>query len=70
MKTEMKVIFPLTLAALVGGAFAATAATGTASTNAAPAAVGTNASQGVGLTFERFEGPAGVVSAWHQTHLS
>lgn len=46
----MKVIFPLTLAALVGGAFAATAATGTASTNAAPAAVGTNASPETDMT--------------------
>jgi parvulin-like peptidyl-prolyl isomerase len=42
MKTKMKMIFPVTLAALVFGAFSTPAGAGTASTNAALAAVGTN----------------------------
>jgi parvulin-like peptidyl-prolyl isomerase len=42
MKTKMKLIFPMTLAALVCAGFSAPAAADTASTNAAPAAMGTN----------------------------
>ncbi|MGA3283629.1 MAG: peptidylprolyl isomerase [Verrucomicrobiota bacterium] len=50
MKTKMKMIFPVTLAALVFGVSSAPAAAGTASTNAAPAALGTNANPEAAMT--------------------
>lgn len=50
MKTKMKMIFTVTLAALVFGAFSTPAATDTASTNAAPAAIGTNSNPEAAMT--------------------
>ena len=50
MKTKMKMIFPVTLAALVFGAFTTPAAADTASTNAAPAATGTNSNPEAAMT--------------------
>jgi parvulin-like peptidyl-prolyl isomerase len=50
MKTKMKMIFPVTLAALVFGAFSTPAAADTASTNAAPAATGTNSNTEAAMT--------------------
>ena len=50
MKTKMKMIFPITLAALVVGAFSTPAAADTASTNAAPAPVGTNSNPEAAMT--------------------
>ena len=50
MKTKMKMIFPVTLAALVFGAFSTLAAADTASTNTAPAAIGTNSNPETTMT--------------------
>ncbi len=50
MKTKMKMIFPVTLAALVFGAFSTPAAAETASTNAALAAIGTNSNPEAEMT--------------------
>ncbi len=50
MKTKIKMIFPITLAALVVGAFSTPAAADTASTNAAPAPVGTNSNPEAAMT--------------------
>ncbi len=50
MKTKMKMIFPVMLAALVFGAVSAPAAADPASTNAAPVSVGTNSSPEAAMT--------------------
>ena len=50
MKTKMKMIFPITLAALVLGAFSTPVAADTASANAAPAPVGTNSNPEAAMT--------------------
>src|SRR5208282_4705358 len=50
MNSKMKMIFPVTLAALVFGAFSALAAADTASTNTAPAATGTNSNPEAAMT--------------------
>jgi PPIC-type PPIASE domain len=50
MKTKMKMIFPVTLAALVLGAFSTQAASDTVSANAAPAATATNSNPEAAMT--------------------
>jgi len=50
MKTKMKMMFPVTLAALVFGACSTPAATDDASANAAPAATGTNSNPEAAMT--------------------
>jgi hypothetical protein len=50
MNTKMKMMFPVTLAALVFGAFSTLAAADAASANAAPAATGTNANPEAAMT--------------------